>query len=502
MYTYTHMGRIVVLGLDAFHEDLFEYTPYLENLRQESVCGQLESTRPPVTAPAWATFQTGRFQGNHGIFDFVRYDEDFNLEFLDGSNLRTPAFYEYLAKEDFECLLFNLPFSLPARIEGDIIPSWLDPEDRDPVPSDLYEKYGIEPPDYPTLAGSRTDRVQQIRESFEHNCEQFSSILEADDHDFYFQLVSATDWFQHNAYLALESGEESDLGQEARDLLNRVDKYVASIDAALGEEDDLIIVSDHGFRRYEGQFHINDWLAREGYLVRGETKLSSKETTDNTTVGLGSVGRVLAGQEWLYPILRPLKGWASKTLGIQVEYESGIDMKSSDAYCLSKDECAIHVSDNVESERREELISEMVAKLDDEDGVSATKASDVYEGPYASEAGDVLVESQNLRVQRGPVGRVATSEPVAYHSSHGIVMFASDQSSGTVQGANLVDLAPTILAVAGVPVPDDMEGSPIDEATTRPVEFTDSVKGQVGVAATDRDGDQTVEDRLRGLGYL
>ncbi|WP_193366247.1 alkaline phosphatase family protein, partial [Haloterrigena salina] len=62
------MSRIVVIGLDAFHTDLLQFTPHIRSLFDKNPSGVLESTTPPVTAPAWASFQTGKNQGKHGLY--------------------------------------------------------------------------------------------------------------------------------------------------------------------------------------------------------------------------------------------------------------------------------------------------------------------------------------------------------------------------------------------------------------------------------------------------
>jgi|AntDeeMetagen681_2_1112603.scaffolds.fasta_scaffold01285_1 predicted AlkP superfamily phosphohydrolase/phosphomutase len=301
------MGKMIVLGLDAFHEDLLEHTPFLQELYENNPSGPLTSTTPPVTAPAWASFQTGKNQGKHGVYDFVRYDEDYQMEFLDGKSLRAESFYERLDRTGKDCFLFNLPFSLPARIEGDIVPSWLDSNDTDPVPADLYERFDIRPPQYPNLDGDRIENIEEMRDCFEHNRTQFFSVLQADDHDFLFQLVSITDWVQHNGFRELQREPSSQVAKQTVGMLSTVDEYVKQVYESIEPEDELLILSDHGFKVFEGHLFINDWLQDQGLLKTGGKPLNDKASEERQTVDIGVVGRFIARQEWLYPILRVIK---------------------------------------------------------------------------------------------------------------------------------------------------------------------------------------------------
>ena len=71
--------KVMVIGLDGATWDVLQpwmeagYLPNLASLVVAGTSGRLRSTIPPVTAPAWATFQTGMNPGKHGLFHFTRY---------------------------------------------------------------------------------------------------------------------------------------------------------------------------------------------------------------------------------------------------------------------------------------------------------------------------------------------------------------------------------------------------------------------------------------------
>jgi predicted AlkP superfamily phosphohydrolase/phosphomutase len=63
------MTRVLVIGLDGVPLDLIRpwaqegKLPVLKSVMDEGVVGPLRSTIPPISAPAWASFMTGRNPG-------------------------------------------------------------------------------------------------------------------------------------------------------------------------------------------------------------------------------------------------------------------------------------------------------------------------------------------------------------------------------------------------------------------------------------------------------
>jgi predicted AlkP superfamily phosphohydrolase/phosphomutase len=95
------------------------------------------------------------------------------------------------------------------------------------------------------------------------------------------------------------------------------------------------------------------------------------------------------------------------------------------------------------------------------------------------------------------------------HRPEGVLMAWGDgiRSGRLARETSLVDLAPTILAAAGVPVPDDMDGRVLDELFLTAPSVT-RVAGTHRAAAGHDDGGLTAEEeaevveRLRSLGYM
>jgi len=494
---------LVVLGLDGFHPSLLQYTPTLRNRYEQSGGSTLTSTTPPVTAPAWSSFQTGVNQGKHGIFDFVEYTETLEMNLLDGRSLESKAVYEWLDEAGYDCFLQNLPFALPPRIEGDIMPSWLDGDDTSPVPENLCSKYDVPRPTYPELDVGTEEKIDRLSRSFETNASIFKSVLEHDDHDFYFHLVSVTDWLQHAAYRELIEEPDSAVAESARNLLSEVDAYVDWVFEAVSDDTDVILLSDHGFRLYEGSFYVNDWLERMGYLECSPdgNRFSTKNERGETVIKAGRLGRWLRRRSF-WPLLRPIKDMITDFSDVSVTAEKRIDLEQSLAYCRSKDEKSIRFNrDHPEFEKS--LVETVKKDLHDVEYVDPVLASKLYTGPHTDRAGEIVLSDVSHLVNRGPFGEITTDDTIAHHDESGILVGRGPSFGGPADSPDLIDITPTILHIFDLPVPERLDGRVLEEMvdSKKPIEYTEADDDSISFRQIDR-SDEEVKDRLQDLGYL
>jgi len=100
-----------------------------------------------------------------------------------------------------------------------------------------------------------------------------------------------------------------------------------------------------------------------------------------------------------------------------------------------------------------------------------------------------------------------------WHSPVGVLVAAGPdiKRSASISAASVLDVAPTILALFGLPVARDMDGQPLSEVleagfvAQHPVAWIDSyggIRSQTGEAAVASAGDQEVIEKLRSLGYI
>ena len=108
---------------------------------------------------------------------------------------------------------------------------------------------------------------------------------------------------------------------------------------------------------------------------------------------------------------------------------------------------------------------------------------------------------------------VAHEAPMEWHRSHGIVCVAGPgiRRDELVYGATLLDIAPTVLALFGLPAGQDMQGRVLAEALERPefperIPSWEDVAGESGMHAAETSADawdsSALMEQMVALGYL
>jgi predicted AlkP superfamily phosphohydrolase/phosphomutase len=143
---------------------------------------------------------------------------------------------------------------------------------------------------------------------------------------------------------------------------------------------------------------------------------------------------------------------------------------------------------------------------------------EIYQGPYAPWAPDVLFIARNYaylgRELLGARGSIETSMNWAngFHRPNGIFLARGSgfRPGQHLEGARILDIAPTILYRMGLPVPTYMDGRPLQEAMTEEFVATHPLQQEeapleVLAGATETYSEEEsaeIEARLRGLGYM
>ena len=143
---------------------------------------------------------------------------------------------------------------------------------------------------------------------------------------------------------------------------------------------------------------------------------------------------------------------------------------------------------------------------------------EAFEGPFSQNAPDIIYLPQADHYQSGSIIAFGSNTPFvnftgqcAAHTMEGIFMANGKQikKGGKIQGANIMDLAPTVLYLMGCKVPTDMDGKVLSDIfeevflEQHPVEFiepgedTEDVKREMSP-----EEEQKVMERLRNLGYV
>jgi hypothetical protein len=196
-----------------------------------------------------------------------------------------------------------------------------------------------------------------------------------------------------------------------------------------------------------------------------------------------------------------------------------VDLQHSKAFMLTKSSMGVFLTDKTVQKK-------VIKILNSARGIAwAKEKEDVYWGPWVDRAPDVMVcpkfdEGYTLGSSEVGYGRIVRRH-VSDHHPEGIAIFVGDRVNPQRIACNAVDITPTVLAYFGLPLPIDMDGSPVTginypkfpekkfdyltewKKTLKVSETRSKLKKpeQVEKVFTSEE-EKTIRERLRSLGYI
>jgi predicted AlkP superfamily phosphohydrolase/phosphomutase len=304
------------------------------------------------------------------------------------------------------------------------------------------------------------------------------------------------------------------------------------------EDTTILVMSDHGAGPLHRWVQLNRWLAQEGFLTF---------LKEGKTPGLkrSSVAAKLARayKRNVSPVMRErIRTWLSARFDLvraaleSQMFASGVDWSKTSAYSLGA--CGniylnlvgrepIGVVPLQEYEKvRNEIIAQLYTLKDPEtDSLLvrvAHKREDLYHGPFVERAPDIVIEWADYRYWGR--GRFEISAPSVLETRHhhdfselpvtgthrpeGIfILNGPDVQQGMkIEGARIIDMAPTIMYLLAQPIPQEMDGRLLQEALLDPpteIGYTETeTEGETSLYTYSQEDQQYIEGRLKDLGYL
>ncbi|MEA3239499.1 MAG: alkaline phosphatase family protein, partial [Candidatus Bipolaricaulota bacterium] len=299
--------RVFVIGLDGVGFPLIRpwleegHLPHLRDLFFQGAAGELTSIIPPLTGPAWATFQTGVNPGKHGVLGWTKRN-GYNISVVNGSDIKYPTLWELASKNGRRVVSIGLPMTYPPRVvNGVIIPGMLTPKsDKAPsYPPEAYEELHAAVPGYrffPECSHLLTLRgkVTSLRASVRGRTEAAEHFLKKDDWDLLMIHFQTTDKAQHDLWGVKKN-------KPLLEVFKEVDRNVGRlVQEAKKAQATVIVLSDHGMGPQDFTFSINTWLLSEGYL---QLKKGAEKRIKEGLFRLGVTQRRLAQMGMLfYPL--------------------------------------------------------------------------------------------------------------------------------------------------------------------------------------------------------
>ena len=517
--------RLLIIALDGATFDLIDpwsaqgKLPHISALMKQGLRANLESTIPPMTFPAWSSFMTGMNSGKHGIYDFTRrVPGHYHLEFVSARSRKSPTLWKLLSDGGKRVGVMALPTTYPPEpVNGFMISGFDSPVSTGTDPSFIYPR---------SLFGEIKERVgpykitdfqqfrmgkrwhekalKKIRETLQHKAAIAAYLLDKEPWDCFMVLFGESDTVCHHFWMFHDPDSprrprkfKQEFEEAILSIYQRLDTIVGQLISQVHPGMAVMLLSDHGFGGAGDKVvYLNRWLERDGFL----------KFRRGAQAGVWGASALRAASVKLLPLrlqeslLR--KGARAANALLSQTQIGAIDWGRTRAFSTEMNTLpAIWinlrgrepngiVAPGIEYETlREELIGALPRFLNPETGQKvvgrAYRREELYHGPYMNQAPDLVLElgldngyTYTCLSSCGRRGRIpmrvlkanerAGAKGQSMNGSHrrqGIFLFAHGQRprKGRLSDLSIMDMAPTILAFLGLPVPPNMDGRVILE---------------------------------------
>ena len=280
--------RVAVIGLDCAEPQLvFERwrgeLPNLSRLMDAGTWGPMRSVDPPITVPAWSCMMSGRDPGELGIYGFrnrSRHDYS-SLTVADSRAVGVDRVWDHFSRSGRHVVVVGVPqTSPPVAVNGELVSCFLTGDTR----TDAYTHPPALRAEIESLVGTyrvdvrnfrSDDRDRILAEIYEMTAQRFTvcrHLLDTRPWDFFMMVEIGLDRMHHAFWRYLDPDHpRHEPDHRHRDAIRN---YYIYLDEEIGEllerfDDDttVLVVSDHGARPMLGAICVNEWLAQEGYLA-------------------------------------------------------------------------------------------------------------------------------------------------------------------------------------------------------------------------------------------
>ncbi len=460
--------RVFVIGLDCGAPELIferwrDQLPNFTRLAQNGLYGNLSSTIPCITVPAWSAMLTSKDPGTLGFYGF-RNRADYSYERMDiatGAVVKEKRVWDYAGEAGKTSVIVGVPQTFPVRpLNGWLISSFLTPNTTNPrtqwtYPPELREEvlqllggasYDVDVPQFRT--DDKEFLIQQIYDMTDKRFKVLNYLLREKHWDLFMFVEMGIDRIHHGFWGYMDPSHPRYVSGNPyehviRDYTIHLDELVGELLDQLDDDTVVLAVSDHGAKAMDGGICLNEWLRREGYLVLMDEPRGS-----------GIIPFEKIEVDWSKTRAWGAGGYYGRIfMNVQGREPHGIIPPS-------------------EYERELDELAARLAAIPAPDGTPidtiSYKPDDIYK-TVRNIPPDLITYFGNLRwrsVGSFGHGGIYTFEndlgpDDANHASNGMFILYDpwvNRRGRRLENVHLMDVAPTILDVMGLPVPSDMQG--------------------------------------------
>jgi predicted AlkP superfamily phosphohydrolase/phosphomutase len=479
------MKRVLVIGLDGATLDLVQpwvqrgALPLFARMLEEGAHGVLCSVPNTDTAPAWSSFATGLGPGRHGLFNELGWTEDrHGLRLMRGGDRVGASFWAQASAAGRRVIAINVPFSYPAEAVQGVVVAGIDAPSKQAdgfcLPADFIPRFERAHGNYVINANINqyikaerpVEGIAVAKRTVAAQAAAARFAMAEQDWQLCVVAFGFPDEMQHFFWQQMLR----DAGPQREAILDAyrfIEQHVAKLMDAAGPETNLLIASDHGFGPICATPDVlANFLVEAGFLhFLPEQRRSLPQRVSRAAYGWARSRFGEGPKEWLrrsFPALRE-----------RVESDArfaAIDWTRTRAYVAASPwEIYVNLRGRephgcvAAGAEYEAVLAELMAALAnwrDETGRPRLRAirrrEECYSGPYAAKGADLTLvyDPQAAPLPENLPGN--TSRFDGEHQPEGLIMAMGPAIRPGVQldGANLIDVAPTILRLLDVAAPD------------------------------------------------
>lgn len=457
------MKKVLVIGMDCaspklLFEEFIDDLPNVRRLMSRGVYGKLRTIIPPITIPAWLSMVTGKDAGRLGFYGFRhRKDNSYTDIWLTfRHNVKDKAIWHILGDRDLRSTVIGVPPSFPVgSINGNMISCFMTPDTNRQYtyPPELKKEIEDVVGEYIFDVVFRTEeKAGLLEEIFEMTRKRFEVIrhlMQSKEWDFLMFVEIGLDRLQHGFWKYYDTTHHlhvpgSEFQSAIRDYYKHLDDEIGTLLSIIDDNTVVMIVSDHGAKAMKGCFCVNEWLLQEGYL-----KLNKKP---DSIVDLEK-----ADIDW-----KETKAWGwggyYARIFLNMKGRETQGLIEPEDYEAMRDEIAAKILEIRDSQGRP--MKNIVLKPEE--------TYDVLKG----DPPDLMVFFDDLSWRSaGTIGHDSLYLPEndkgpddAVHDWEGVfVIYDPARTRGEDLGErSILDIAPTVLRMMDIPIPEDMSGKVIE----------------------------------------
>jgi len=436
-------ARVAVIGLDGVGLPLVKdlvargLMPNLGRLVASGTLAPMRSSIPTISSVSWTGFMTGKNPGKHGIYGFTDMKPGtLTLFFPNFGNVRGDTLWDVAARPGKRSIVMNIPGTYPARqMNGMLVSGFVAVNlERAVYPAELLGRlrtagYKIDV-DYMN-ADQRADAFfDDTRAVLDARRRVYLDLLRNDPWDLFIGVITECDRLHHYFWSQLVD-PAAPLHGKFLDVYRHLDDVLGELVAAMPPDVPLFVVADHGHTLIHREFYPNAWLRQQGLLRFTVEKPKGPADLDPASkVFILDPGRVYVHRKGRFPLGTVGPAEADDLLG-----------------SLREGLLALH-DDSAGAPAGGRPIPRVFSQ------------AELYHGPAVDAAPDLVIHFNDGYDPKGALSKTEVFGRSALTGMHTYAdsLFFVNRPGVPTDDLDIIDLAPTILALLGVEPPADMDG--------------------------------------------